>query len=501
MKAPSPVPTTSVLSTLGAALLALALGGCAHIPADPGPLAQSDFARAQHAASIRLARDGWPEALWWTSFHDAQLDALVKQALHDSPSLSVAATRVASARAALGVEHSAGGAQAGFGVGANRQRYSGNGLFPEPIGGNYFNDAALGLKASYDFDWWGKHRALVAAALGEVNARAADYSQAEQTLSNAVAQSYFRLQLLWARGANAEAMAALQRAVIADKAARIAHGLANIDEQRDAERELGMLGEQAGALATQAGREREALRALVNAGADGLAQLAPRPAVAPVASLPAQLGLELLARRADLQAARWRVEATLGRVAASRAAYYPDINLVGAVGLDAVSLGKLLHPESLTMLLGSTIELPLFDSGRLDTRFGAARAGRDEIIADYNQAVLHAVSEVAAEGVTLQGIERQAKAHKASAQASAALAATADRRRRQGLADNAAVLQARQAVLRQEDTRLQLQDAGLQTELALIKALGGGYRAAAPRSTSDVPDITSVTSTTSIQQH
>ena len=50
------------------------------------------------------------------------------------------------------------GAQAGLETGFNRQRYSSNGFFPPPIGGNWFNDANVQLRASYDFDWWGKHQ-------------------------------------------------------------------------------------------------------------------------------------------------------------------------------------------------------------------------------------------------------------------------------------------------------------------------------------------------------
>jgi multidrug efflux system outer membrane protein len=461
-------------------MLALALAACAHVPYDADRQAPPDFARAQHAASIRLARDAWPEARWWTSFHDNQLDVLMTRALRDSPTLSVAAARVASAGAALAVERTGAGAWAGLEAGANRQRYSSNGLFPQPIGGHFYNDLSVQVKAGYDFDWWGKHRALVAAALGETNARQAEYSLAEKTLAAAVAQSYFRLQLLWARQDNVLAMRALQRELVADKAARIAHGLANIDEQRGAERDLGALDEQAAGLMTQAAREIEALRALVGGGAEDLPQLQRRPVTAGVASLPANLGIELLARRPDLQAARWRVEAMLGRVAASQAAYYPDINLAGSFGLDSITISKLLLPDSRIMFIGSLIQLPLFDSKRLDANLGVARAGRNEMIADYNQAVLHAVTEVAEEGATLQGIEKQMAAHLATHQASAALVSTATRRMNQGLADRGALLQARQALLHQEDIRLQLQDAGLQAELALIKALGGGYHADAP---------------------
>jgi multidrug efflux system outer membrane protein len=199
-----------------------------------------------------------------------------------------------------------------------------------------------------------------------------------------------------------------------------------------------------------------------------------------------------LARRPDLQAARWRVEASLGRVAASRAAFYPDLNLVGAFGLDAVSIGRLLRTGSRTMFIGSALQLPLFDSGRLDAQLEQARAQRNEMVADYNQLILNAVRDVATEGVTLQGIERQLQAHTATRDASAALLATANKRLASGLADRSALLQAKLALAREDDAALQLKDAQLQTQVALIKALGGGYRAPAVQ-TAAIP--------TSNQQH
>ncbi len=105
-------------------------------------------------------------------------------------------------------------------------------------------------------------------------------------------------------------------------------------------------------LETQAAREREALRALIAAGPEAFMLERRLPQTAQ-AALPRRLGIELLARRPDLQAARWRVEASLGRVAAGEAAFYPDLNLSGAIGLNAVSLGKLLRGASRTMLAGA----------------------------------------------------------------------------------------------------------------------------------------------------
>jgi multidrug efflux system outer membrane protein len=464
------------LTLAAGAVLALALAGCVNIPADTSHAAAPDLARAEHAADIRLARDAWPDQQWWREYHDPQLDQLVARALHDNPTLAVAQARLAGAMAAAGVERAAAGASVFANAGLNRQRYSATGLFPEPIGGGYFNDTTLQLKASYDFDWWGKHRAQVAAAVGEANARQAEAGQAAQAIAAGVAQSYFRLQMLWQRQDNTRALIAAEQQLLADRKARIAHGLATIDEQRSVEQELGALDEQAERFAGQAAREREALRALVGADStalDALARRAPAPAQA---ALPSRLGLELLARRPTLQAARWRVEASLGRVKASEAAYYPDINLNAAIGLNSVSISRLLEYGSRTLLAGADLRLPLFHNG-LDAQLAGARAARDEMIADYNQSVFEAVREVAQEGATLQAIARQQSAHRQAFDAARQLAANADARFKRGLADRGALLEARLGVLRQQDDELQLRDAQLQAQVALVKALGGGYHA------------------------
>jgi multidrug efflux system outer membrane protein len=452
------------------------LAGCISVPADTAKPANLDLAaRAQHAPDITLPADAWPAEQWWLDYGDPQLNALIARSLRDNPSLAVVQARVASAGARLASERANEGVSAGLDTGVNRQRYSANGFFPEPLGGNYFNDFSVQARASYDFDWWGKHRSLIAAALGEANARQAESAQARQTLAASVAQSYFRLQMLWARQDNVNALISLQRELIAGRKQRIAHGLANADVLRNAELDLGTLQEQAARFDTQALREREALRALAGGDAQALSDLARFKPAPGVNALPRELGMELLARRPDLQAARWRVEAQLGRVAAGEAAFRPDINLMAGFGLDAVSLGKLLRWPSRTPFLGATLDLPLFDSGRLNAQLGIARSGRNELVAEYNEAVLNAVREVAQEGATLQGLDKEAQAHALALDASRKLAASAEARMKRGLLERAGVLQAKMTVLRQQDTDLQLIDARLQTQVALMKALGGGY--------------------------
>jgi multidrug efflux system outer membrane protein len=463
--------------------LAAALAGCAAIAPDTHPLAKRDIANAELSSNIKLAHEGWPQAQWWTAYHDEQLNAIIKQALAGGPSLEVAAAQIGTARSSLSRSLADLGLETSLYANANRQRYSATGLFPAPIGGAYYTEETLRLDLHYNFDWWGKNRAQVAAAVGELNAGRAAYAEAEQALAASIAQSYFRLQGAWARLANTEQLAATQTALVQDKAKRIARGLATADDQREANMELSLIRKQQMQLKSDIEHEREALRALAGADNTALADLKPVTLSPTQHALPARLGIELLARRPDLQAARWKLEASLSRIDAAKAAFYPDVNLTGSIGLDTVKMENLLQAASRTLYVGPTLSLPLFDSKRLDAQLDGARTNRNERIAEYNQTIIDAVRDVAQGGAQLQGIEQQIK-HQAEATAAVrAQLASAQARMDHGLANNSSVLNARVALLKQQDADLYMQQVQLLAEVALTNALGGGYHEEAPLAT------------------
>ncbi|MBV8035375.1 efflux transporter outer membrane subunit [Roseateles sp.] len=477
---PHPLRHSFALTALLASLSAATLGGCVSVPPEPHAVAQPDAVGAELPDDIRLAGDrAWPGDRWWTRYGDAQLDALVDHALQDSPTLAAAAARVDAALSALVVSRAAAGVESGATADVNRQRYSANGLFPAPIGGGTFNDFSVGLQARYDFDLWGRQRAQVAAAAGEAFARRAEAAQVRQALAGSVARSYFELQSLWALAANLREQAAAQQQLVDDRARRVAHGLAAADEPRTEAARLAELRGRIAEAGSAAIGQREALRALLGPGEDAVAALRARPLPAGRATLPAHLGYELLARRPDLQAARWRVEASMNRVDAAKAAFYPDINLAGSIGLDSLTLPGLLKTASRTFLLGPSLALPLFNTGTLKGQLGGARSARDELIADYDQRVLDAVRDVAQAASALQGLAEQAGAQHEAAALTEAQQRSSEARRRQGLADRATTVQADLAVLRAHQAELQLARERLQTEVTLTQALGGGFHAEA----------------------
>ncbi|WP_394365006.1 hypothetical protein [Paraburkholderia kirstenboschensis] len=154
--------------TLGVAgLLCVCLAGCALIHHNGTPRAEIAPAQIKLANDIHLARDGWPAARWWTRYHDAQLDALIDQALGNAPTMVIARTRVAQARSDVELVSAGLGLQVAALAQLDREHVSANGFLGpfarnEPalgLTGPWYTEGIVGLGASLDVDIWGKQRA------------------------------------------------------------------------------------------------------------------------------------------------------------------------------------------------------------------------------------------------------------------------------------------------------------------------------------------------------
>jgi NodT family efflux transporter outer membrane factor (OMF) lipoprotein len=255
-------------------------------------------------------------------------------------------------------------------------------------------------------------------------------------------------------------------------------GLDSQVEQRLAEGALPDSQQQVEQIDEQMALTRHALAALSAQPPDALDAATPRRGNAFQLAWPTELPADLLARRADVAAAKARVEAATGDVAAARALFYPNVNLRAFAGLSAIGLEQLLRPGSAQFGVGPAVHLPLFDAGRLRANLAVVAADLDAAVESYNATVLDAVRDVADQLGSLDAIARQ-QVQQVQAQAAAEAAySLALQRQRAGLGSYLLVLNAETAVLAQRRNATDLRARVLDTQIALIKALGGGYAAA-----------------------
>jgi NodT family efflux transporter outer membrane factor (OMF) lipoprotein len=296
-----------------------------------------------------------------------------------------------------------------------------------------------------------------------------------------VARSYVQLARLIDQRDVAKRSLAQRDEILALIRQRVDAGLDTKVELRQGEGALPETRAQLEALEEQITLARHSLAALTGQGPQALDQLTPQLQAVQAVPLPANVPADLLGRRADISAARWRVEAASNDVASAKAQFYPNVSLTAFAGLSSLGLDRLFKSGSEQWGVGPAIHLPIFDSGRIRANLRGKSADFDVAVETYNAAVIDAVRDVADQISSLQSIARQ-QTEQVQAQAAAESAYDfAVQRYKAGLGTYLTVLNAEASVLAQRRSATDLKARALDTQVALIRSLGGGYVAESTR--------------------
>jgi NodT family efflux transporter outer membrane factor (OMF) lipoprotein len=417
----------------------------------------------------RVATDGD----WWMGFGDAQLNTLVSTALQSNPGLKITQARLARAQAGSESVKAVDGPHVNGALDLTRQLYSANNIYPPPIGGSVLDSGSLQVTASWEVDFFGKNRAALDASIGQIKASEADARAARGLLAANVTRSYFQLVRLQAQLELAQRTLAQREHIQRLVQSRVNAGLDTQLEFQQAASALPDARLQVELLNEQEALTLNTLAALTAQPVSALQLQLPALDKIPAVRVASSMPLDLLGRRSDIAAARWRVEASVNDVAAAKAQFYPNINLVGFAGLSSIGFDKLLKSDSEQWGVGPAIRLPLFEGDRLRANLRGKTAELDAAIESYNAQVLEAVHEVADRITSAQAVHRQ-QTEQSAAQASAEAAyAIALQRYEAGLGNYLNVLSAEAPVLAQRRQRVDLAARALDTQVQLLHALGG----------------------------
>ncbi len=435
-----------------------------------------------------LGLDGAPMApvssAWWRAFKDPQVDRLAPQVIAHNPSLSAAMARLRAAQAQLSVNRAEDLPQVTLDGQEQRVLFSKDYIIPPPYGGSYrWYGQVLG-NISWNLDFWGKQAALIDKARGTAAAAALDVEAAHLALSGAFAQAYISLLLNYQNGDIADATVAEREGIVKITQGRVDAGLENASALEQAKALLSIA--KADQLRYRAARETDvhAIAALAGEGAGAYAGITrPTPDLNAALPLPTRLPADLLARRPDILAARARIDAAMAGRKAAHAAFYPDINLVGMVGFQAIGLSNLISGDSFTYGAGPAIHLPIFDAGKLRAEYAGATAQLDEAVADYNGAVVNAIKQAADAMTQVKSLEQQRVRQQEAMQSAQRAFQIAEDRYRSGLSTQLPMLQAESTLLQARQALAAVTAQSVIQRITLLLTVGG------PFNTSDTSKI------------
>lgn len=470
---------TVLKPALSLTLAAMLLAGCANysgLTTEGTSLEAHSLHAGQSLDGITLSPAAWPQRDWWKSLGDHQLDGLINEALHDSPDMQIASARAHQASAAAGAADAARAPYVDAEASVSRSRLARD---QDPLGqgGAYSTLRSAQLGFSYTFDLWGGERAAWEAALGQARAAEVDRQAASLTLAADVARAYSDLGQAYIVRDLAQQDVKRTQEMLDLGQRRLQSGIDSEYQYQQTESLAASSQEQLIDAEKRLQSAQVAMAVLLGKGPDRGNEIA-RPAILQpsAVALPSSLPAELLGRRPDLVAARWRVEAASKNIEAGKTQFYPNLNLTAAAGTQSLLGDSLFGAPSRFFNIAPAISLPIFDGGRLRADLDARDADYDLAVAQYNKSLIAALNQVSDTINQLHAIAEQIVAKQRATDISQQSYNTAVQRFGSGIGNYLDVLSIEQQLLQSQRQLASLNAEQIDLSIQLMQALGGGFQ-------------------------
>jgi NodT family efflux transporter outer membrane factor (OMF) lipoprotein len=442
-------------------------------PPAPAPEAYKTPAPWREAAP----KDSLPKGAWWAVFNDPELNAYEQQLLTANQSLLAAHDRLEEARSLARVTSAAFFPQASVDPNASRNRYSGH--RPEVLSiGNALTQSTYEIPffMSWEPDLFGRVRRNMQASNANLQATAADMYNVNLVLTSELAADYFSLRELDAEYQVVQDSVEIQQKGLQLVEYRHNGGVASGLDLAQQQTLLDSTQTQLYLVKQQREQFEHAIAVLTGNPASTFSVPIRQLTETPV---PVPLGVpsDLLERRPDIAIAERQMAQQNALIGVAKAAFYPQLTLFGSGGFQSTNITNLISAPTAIWSLGGDLLEPVVNGGRNRANLAFARQSYDETVASYRETVLVAFQQVE-DG--LSGLNELSQA------ASTQDAAVADARKALEIANNRYVggvttyldvITAQSTLLTNQRLSTQLLGQQMVTEVALVKALGGGWDA------------------------
>ena len=456
----------------------LGVAGCAvgpdyHRPTTPAPAEFKEAAGWKAAAPADAADRG----SWWEVFHDPQLSELETRAAASNQSLAQVVANYEQARQLARADRTtlfpvlSGSASGQRSKSPGRPASGGAPASASEPTSSY----SASLSASWTPDFWGRVRRLNEADIASAQASAADLADARLSIQATLAQTYFQLRIADERIRLRQTAVDAYRRTLEIARNKYNVGIVARNDVISAQAQL----DAARAQVIDAGIQRAQLEhaiAVLVGQTPAEFSLAPHAALdLAMPAVPPQMPSTLLERRPDIAAAERSVAAANARIGVQTAASFPALTLSADGGYTGSPLGELLRTPNRFWSLAAGLADTLFDFGRRGDQVAQTRAAYDASVAAYRGAVLRAFQEIEDELVSLRLLESEAQVQDAAVREAAEAAQIAMNEYRAGTTDYTTVATAQVTELNDRQTALTVFLNRMNSSVALIEALGGGW--------------------------
>ena len=464
---------------LGSIVLSFALNGCVDSSIDENLVAPKNISEYKTEKTfLNNEKNPWVIENWWQEYADTQLNEMINEALKDSPNMKVAIARLHKADSFTKIAKASQLPQINANAQITEQKLSYNYLTPRSMTPDGFNDyGQVNLNFNWEIDFWGKNKAMVDAAILDVESANAQIAQTKLIISSSIATNYCELARLFDNEEIIKNSLKLQKDILELLNKRYENGLENKTAINEAKSLILKSENELLSLQEQISLQKNKLAALMGEGPDrGI--LISRPTLKIDKTnfkLPQDLALNLLGKRPDIVISKLQVEASLKRIDQKKAEFYPNVNLSSFIGLQSLGVNMLDKKDSYNASFGPAISLPIFTAGRLEGELRSNVSNYEESVATYNQAITQALNEVADAIESQKIVSNQLLKTQEDVLEATEISTIKDKRYKAGVSNYLEVLNAQLNLINTKRNLTNLKSRAITLDIALKNALGGGY--------------------------
>ncbi|MBI3897877.1 MAG: efflux transporter outer membrane subunit [Gammaproteobacteria bacterium] len=450
-----------------------------------------DYKRPEQEAPTAFKEmQGWKQAEprdhelrgnWWEMFGDPLLNSLEQQVNISNQNLAQAAAQFRQAAALVPAARASFFPTVTSGVSRTRTKSpdtrtsssSTSSTAIEPV-----TTDTLNLNVIWEADVWGRVQRTVEANEAGALASAADLEAVRLLAQATLAQSYFQLRIIDAQQKLLDdTVAAYERSLqLANN--QYAAGVVSRADVIQAQTLLKTTQAQAIDLGVQRAQLEHAIALLIGKPPSAFS-LAPTAATMAQPAIPVGLPSELLERRPDIAAAERRVAAANAQIGVAKAAYFPSLTLNATGGYQDTGVADWISLPNRFWSIGPALAQTLFDGGLRRSQTDQAIAAYDASVAVYRQAVLNGFKEVEDNLAALRILQQEAQVQDEAVKSAHESLAIITNQYKAGTVSYLDVVAVQTAALNNERTQTEILGRQLIASVLLIKALGGGWKAAA----------------------
>ncbi len=406
---------------------------------------------------------------WWELFDDPLLVSLVTNALLNNRDISIAISRIAQSRAALGFTEVDGYPRLDVEAGINRGTFTGTGKSPTTS-----TSAFIVAPLSWEIDFWGKFSRATEAARADLIASEYGYKTVQLTLVSDVVSSYYLLLDFHRRLTISQNTLKSRIDSLTIIQHRFDKGIiSELDvNQAEIQREIAAaaiplyqrsISVTENSLSLLLGRLPGEIKLR-----DNMSEQTPPP------SIPIGLPAQILERRPDIIRASFLLRAQTANIGVAEALRWPAISLTGTLGVASTELDTITVDGGVWSVGGQLLG-PVFNFGQNKRRVEIEEAITQQFLFEFENTVLTAFREVEDALVEIQTYRQELAALDRQLKAARNANKLSKERYDKGVSSYLEVLDTERTLFNTDLSQSETYQLYLNAYVNLYRSLGGGW--------------------------